>query len=169
MAMFASTGNIIVFAYGSNMLMRRINARCPSATPLGMAELRSYELKWHKRSRLDGSGKCDVVQTDNVSHVVYGVLYDIPAREKLELDKAEGLGRGYDEKTVEVAFKGALCSATIYCATDIDASLRPYTWYRALVVAGAKENQLPEKYIEQLADADAITDSNSERHRREIA
>lgn len=80
-----------------------------------MAELRSYELKWHKRSN-DGSAKCDVTQTNNASHIVYGVLYDIPAREKLALDKREGLGHGYDEKTVEVAFKGALCSATIYFA-----------------------------------------------------
>mgnify|MGYP001343361381 CR=1 FL=1 len=163
MPMSATSQTFVTFAYGSNMLTSRIQARCPSARTLGTAELRGYELKWHKRSS-DGSGKCDVVRTNDANHVVYGVLYEIPASEKSALDAAEGLGHGYEAKDVEVVFERAPRRSSVYYATAIDASLRPYTWYMALVVAGAKENQLPEKYIEQLAKADAMADSDSKRH-----
>ncbi len=154
-----------MFAYGSNMLSRRIRERCPSAIALGMAEIHGYELQWHKRSR-DGSGKCDVVQTNHATAVVYGVLYEISVDEKRYLDKAEGLGNGYEAKDAEAAFRGAPRMARIYYATDIDTSLKPYTWYKALVVAGAKEYNLPETYIERLVLTDAIEDPDRERHNR---
>lgn len=48
--------SFITFAYGSNMPTARIRARCPSAVAMGVAELRGYELRWHKISN-DGSGK----------------------------------------------------------------------------------------------------------------
>lgn len=132
---------------------------------MGIGALGSYDLRWHKRSR-DGSGKCDVVPTNNAATIVYGVLYEIPAREKKTLDRAEGLGEGYDEEKVEVAFKGARRVACIYHATDIDPSLKPYTWYKALVVAGAKEHVLPADYIERLLTTDATEDPNRKRDTR---
>jgi hypothetical protein len=157
----------VTFAYGSNMLINRITdkKRCPSARALGTAELRGYELKWHKRSQ-DGSGKCDVVQTDDVNSVVYGVLYQIPASEKLALNKAEGLGHGYEAKEVEVVSKGASHKAFVYYATETDSSLKPYTWYKELVVAGAREHALPGIYLDRLVATDATEDSDRNRHTR---
>jgi hypothetical protein len=145
------------------MLTGRIRKRCPSAAALGMAELHGHELQWHKRSR-DGSGKCDVVQSNDGMAVVYGVLYEISVGEKLALDQTEGLGNGYEKKYAEVAFKDAPRMASIYHATDIDPSLKPYTWYKSLVVAGAKEHNLPESYIERLVATDALEDPDQERH-----
>lgn len=167
MIMSTTSQTFVTFAYGSNMLTSRIKdrKRCPSAHALGTAELRGYELKWHKRSS-DGSGKCDVVQTNDANHVVYGVFYEIPMSEKPALDQAEGLGYGYEAKKVRVAFNGAICEASIYYATEIDPSLKPYTWYKALVVAGAKEHGLLSKYIERLEATDAIEDPDRQRHNR---
>jgi gamma-glutamylcyclotransferase len=147
------------------MLTGRIRKRCPSAAALGMAELHGHELPWHKRSR-DGSGNCDVVQSSNGTAAVYGVLYEIFVVEKLALHKAEGLGNGYAAKNAEVAFKDAPRMASIYHATVVDPSLKPYTWYKAFVVAGAKEHNLPGKYIDRLVATDAIEDPDRERHRR---
>jgi AIG2-like family len=161
--MIATTRPVVVFAYGSNMLTGWIRKRCPSAIALGIAELPGYELQWHKRGR-DESGKCDVVLTTDAAAVVYGVLYEIPVGEKPALDKAEGLGNGYEAKNVEVAFKGIPRMASIYYATDIDPSRKPYTWYKAFVVAGAKEHNLPTTYIERLMETDAIEDPDRERH-----
>lgn len=45
----------LYFSYGSNMLSSRLRERCPSARPIGMAELPDHELRWHKRSK-DNSG-----------------------------------------------------------------------------------------------------------------
>ncbi len=135
---------------------------------MGMAELHGYKLKWHKRSS-DGSGKCDVVETDSAGAVVFGVLFRIAAAEKPALDRAEGVGRGYDEKLATVIWNGESRNSTTYSAAARDESLRPYTWYRALVVAGAREHCLPAGYVARLEDAEAIEDPNRERHARHMA
>lgn len=155
----------VSFAYGSNMLSSRIQERCPSARVLGVAELHGHELKWHKRSK-DGSGKCDVVHTKDEKQIVYGVLFKIAASEKSELDKAEGLGNGYEEKQVQVVFEGKPRTVTLYAATETDLSLKPYTWYKAFVVAGAKEHKLPKEYIRRLEAVEATQDPDRARHER---
>ena len=159
----SNSKTFVSFAYGSNILSSRIQERCPSARALGVAELHGHELKWHKRSK-DGSGKCDVVQTKDESRIVYGVLYEIAESEKSALDKAEGLGNGYEEKKVQVVFEGKPRTATLYAATNTESSLKPYTWYKAFVVAGAKEHNLPSEYIRQLEAVEATQDSDIKRH-----
>ncbi|XAZ25222.1 gamma-glutamylcyclotransferase [Sinorhizobium sp. B11] len=153
----------ITFAYGSNMSTARIRARCPSARFLGVAELPGYQLRWHKKSK-DGSGKCDIVRTDLSGTSVFGVLYEIAGDEKADLDKAEGLGSGYDETEIEVHYGPDLLAVKAYVATDTDPALKPYSWYRALAVAGAKEHGLPADYIESMASAHANEDRDRTRH-----
>ena len=165
--MVAPTPTFVTFAYGSNMLTRRIKARCLSATPLGIARLDGHELRWHKRSR-DDSGKCDVVESATAGAVVFGVLFRIEKAEERALDKAEGVGRGYEKRTATVTCSGEPHSASVYFATDIEDSLKPYTWYKALVVAGAKEHCLPAAYVAHLEAAEAIKDLDGERHARNV-
>ena len=153
---------VIVFAYGSNLPKARIQARCPSARALGVAELWGHELRWHKKSR-DGSGKCDIVACADGTASVYGVLYEIAAGEKSKLDQAEGLGAGYKEMDITVVHDGQSRTVKAYVATNIGPALQPYTWYRDLVLAGAVEHALPAAYIENLRAVVAIDDPNRER------
>ncbi|QXF12352.1 gamma-glutamylcyclotransferase family protein [Sphingopyxis terrae] len=163
-----SAHRFTTFAYGSNMPAARLRERCPSARALGIAELPGHELRWHKRS-IDGSGKCDIVAVDTPNASVFGVLYEILADEKPALDRAEGLNKGYDEDAVEVIFDGTRMTATAYRATDTDSALSPYTWYRALVIAGAKEHRLPASYIAGLESVPADEDANRARHNERMA
>ncbi|MCP5139538.1 MAG: gamma-glutamylcyclotransferase [Chromatiales bacterium] len=158
----SDSNTVLVFCYGSNMLTARIQARCRSASCLGIAELRGYELRWHKRS-IDGSGKCDVV-AGSAHSAVFGVVYTVPWSEKADLDRAEGLGNGYDERTVSVRLQGNPIDVALYSATNTDAALKPYTWYVALVVEGARQHGLPPDYVSQLAATEAVQDANCERH-----
>lgn len=151
------------FSYGSNMLTSRLQKRCPSACPVGVAELPGYELRWHKRS-IDGSGKCDIIKADESSASVFGVLYRIDRDEKRALDKAEGLGKGYAEAEIAVFHGSDLVTAKAYIASDTDPTLKPYTWYRALVVAGAREHGLPAEYVARLDSVPADQDPNQKRH-----
>lgn len=153
----------VTFAYGSNMPTGRLRQRCPSAAPLGVAELPGYELRWHKKSR-DGSGKCDIVKSNHADARVFGVLCRIASAEKTLLDRAEGLGAGYAEIEVQVRFNGANVTAKAYQATATDPSLKPYSWYKAFVLAGAGEHGLPAEYCAQLAAVEAIDDPDRERH-----
>jgi gamma-glutamylcyclotransferase len=144
------------------MLSKRVQERCPSAKFISIVSLNGWQLKWHKKS-IDGSGKCDIVKTDISTDIVYGVIYKVLETEKNMLDKAEGLGNGYN--TAEIVFDNHLevFSTITYLASDIDSELKPYTWYRDLVIAGAKEHSLPEAYINVILDVPSKKDLNSER------
>ena len=72
------------FSYGSNMFTRRLKDRCPSAEAIGTGFLKGHLLTFHKVS-IDGSGKCDMESTGNLSDRVYGVIFRINVEEKATL------------------------------------------------------------------------------------
>jgi len=153
-------GTFLNFSYGSNMATRRLRARTPSARAVGVAELAAHELRWHKRGR-DGSGKCDVVPA---AATVWGVVFEIALAEKPLLDAAEGLHAGYAEREVGLVVAGrGPVRARLYHATDVDSSLLPYDWYKALVVAGAREHGLPQPYVRALDAVAARPDPDARR------
>lgn len=166
-----SGGTFLYFAYGSNMLTARLQApeRCPSASPLGVAELRGHELRWHKRSKKDGSGKCDIAASTAPDASMFGVLYEIANPEKSALDHEEGLNKGYEAVDVALLFNGTSLLARSYRATDTDPALRPYTWYHALVITGAKQHGLPAEYVAGLESVLADVDPDQTRHNNNMA
>lgn len=148
----------LYFAYGSNMLTSRLRERCKSAQPVGVATLPGYSLKWHKRSQ-DGSGKCDIVASDESAALVHGVLFEIDSSQKSNLDRAEGLGHGYTQADFTVLRNLKAVKAIAYVATDIDASLKPFDWYHDYVVDGAIEHGLPDAYIAALKAVETVQSS----------
>ena len=159
------------FAYGSNMLTARLRERAPSATAIGIGQLEGHALRWDKHSWRDGSGKCDAEFTGQQSDVVWGVVFELDPEDKPALDQAEGLGNGYMEKVVTILTGVGLITAVTYLTTDKDASLRPYHWYKALVIAGAREHGLPPSYRSRLelvvtvSDPDPMRAQHSQRAR----
>src|SRR5699024_6090609 len=63
------------FAYGSNMCTARLAQRVPGVKALGSAWLGGHRLYWHLRGG-DGSGKCNIVLTDDPVDRVHGVLFE---------------------------------------------------------------------------------------------
>ncbi len=159
--------DVTYFAYGSNRCLPRLENRVPGVRALGRASLLGYELRWHKRGA-DQSGKCSVVPSGSVAAVVHGALFAIPKAEKHLLDRVEGLGNGYGEITVRVESSRGATSAQTYVAasTHIDDSLRPYAWYRDLVVSGAEFPDLPADYVESLRLVVAQQDRDASRAKR---
>lgn len=157
------------FAYGSNMSLSRLRARTPSARRLGCYILSSHALCFHKAGS-DGSAKCDAFFTGDPRDSVVGVVFDIDPRHKGLLDAVEGLGHGYDEKTVQlIAGSGEEIVATTYCATLIASTLKPYTWYKNHVLIGAREAGLPAYYLRRLRAVESIEDPDTDRDQRERA
>jgi len=152
------------------MSIKRLRERIPSAKKVTVAELSNHELKFRKKSTEDGSAKCDIAETHNPDKIVFGVIFDIDDSEKFKLDQKEGLGKGYEEKIVEViSIEGNLLEATTYYATNIDPSLKPYSWYKEHVLRGAKENNFPDEYIQNIFSVKTIEDPKPERHADELA
>ena len=156
--------DVTYFAYGSNLCLPRLTSRVPGVNALGPAVLPGYELRWHKRS-VDGSGKCSIEPSASAAAVVHGALYTIPKAEKHLLDRVED---GYEEITVAVQSSHGSVSAQTYVAgpTRIDDSLRPYAWYRDLVVSGAESHNLPAEYVESLRLVVVWQDQDVERASR---
>lgn len=150
------------------MSFKRLNARISKITRLGVATLLDHDLRFHKVSQKDGSGKCDILETKNPEHTVLGVVYKIDPLEKPILDNYEGLGYGYEEKQISVEMNGDLVSAFAYYATHIDEGLKPLHWYKEHVLRGARENGLPEHYVRKIEIIDSINDYDTERHTREL-
>lgn len=150
------------------MCTGRLRRRVPSAQFVCVAKLPGHAFRFHKRST-DGSAKGDALETNEPRDVVWGVVFDIADREKPLLDDAEGLGKGYLEKTVTVAdTAGNEHHASMYFADPgyIDATRQPYSWYKRFVIDGARQHVLPGEYIKVIAALPAVEDPKRERDRR---
>lgn len=156
---------VISLAYGSNLHPFRLTQRrIHSARPIGVVPMPGKQLAFHKRSG-DGSGKCLFYERGDTEDTMYAVAYEIDAAEKPILDDLEGLGRGYNEQQVSFPLNGVTRHAVVYVAasTHIDAKLVPYTWYKDMVVLGARYHRLPADYIAKIEAVVAVPDPRPDR------
>ncbi len=155
----------LVFCYGSNMLVRRLRDRTPSAVPRGVATLTGHRLAFHKRGA-DGSGKADARATGSLGDRVHGVVFQIDVAELTDLD---GFERGYARRWVRVSMSGT-GPTRAYCyealETHVEPRLRPFGWYRELVIMGAREHGLPSAYVRSLIEHPAVADLDRDRRNR---
>jgi len=157
---------VTYFAYGSNLLFARLQARCPSIVNLGMARLQNHRLSFNKPGG-DRSGKCgiEVVQTDEY---VIGVLYQMVLDEKPILDHIEGVGHGYRDQQIMVSTDQGHLNCFTYYPTRLDAALQPWDWYKAFVVEGARENKFPGTYLSMIEAVNCLEDPDTERRRQNL-
>lgn len=159
-------GAAFMFAYGSNMLTRRLRARVPSALSVVPAELRGYRMAFHKRG-MDGSGKANIQRTGDPTDRVHGVVFRLDVAELPLLDAVE---IGYRRHEVHViARSGHTLDAVCYQALDgfIQPDLRPFDWYRDLVAAGAREHRLPPHHVLWIECQEVRSDPDAARRARE--
>ena len=164
-----------VFAYGSNLCVERLRARTPSARVVAVGTIAGHDLRWHKKSLSDGSGKCDAYATGREEDLVWGVVYELTLDEKLVLDGFEGLGVDYFEKVVRVQPREDAAAEPVEAIAYVanmehsDPGVRPWTWYRGFVVTGARQHRFPPEYLARLEACPAMDDPDPARHAREWA
>ncbi len=157
-------GKLNYFAYGSNMHPARLRRRVPSAEAMGVVNLSGYRLHFHKLGA-DGSGKCNIIRTHHTADSVHGVLYVMEAVHKPLLDEAEGEGYRVDTLAVAAARGELETFAYIAEAQYINDTLKPYGWYKELVLRGALTHRLPAPYVARIAAIEAIDDPDDSRTR----
>lgn len=155
---------MIYFAYGSNLCTARLEERVGPVEVLGTAVLKQHILRFDKESR-DGSRKANALHTGSENDIVIGVLFKIDVGRKRDLDRAEGLGKGYALKEVDVLCGDNIVRAYTYYATDPKSTNEnlPYEWYLELILSGAKEHNLPPEYIERLQAHPTKEDNDAKR------
>lgn len=154
-----------VLAYGSNLLEARMLNRAPSAVTIAAVRLLGHALRFHKMGR-DGSGKADAFFTGRGEDSVWGLVYELSPTDKAALDLSEGLGRDYFERRVSVlAENGQAVEVGLYVASPsmIDSRLGPFSWYKELVVTGARRCGLPADYVASIESVPAHADADSGR------
>ncbi|MGP0089586.1 MAG: gamma-glutamylcyclotransferase family protein [Xanthobacteraceae bacterium] len=139
------------FAYGSNMSREAMGRRCPGAHVLG-------------RARLDGWGF--IITADGYASIrphpgrtVHGVLWRVGPRELAALNAYESVASGlYRRCMLPVCQDGKRRAALIYIGRD-DVPGRPRPGYLQIVIKAARDWDLPNSYIRELARW-----SGSDRH-----
>ncbi len=146
-------------AYGSNLHPLRLALRLPESRFEGTAAIPGRRLCFHKRSK-DHSGKCNIVACSSNIHVA---VYEMDEQEKARLDQIEGVGSGYTVEAIEVPGFGE-CFTYVATASYIDDELRPYSWYKELVLVGCDALKLPSNYIAMIREIASIYDPDRARH-----
>ena len=157
---------IYYFAYGSNLHPMRLMERVPSAELVGVAEHSNHKLTFHKKST-DDSSKCNMFNSANESDLIYGAIYKLKPEHKNELDGFEGKGYGYLDNQIMLKHNGNEYCCFTYLAQQshmVD-NLKPYHWYKQLVILGAQYLELPEWYISSIEEIDSMEDPDQSRKR----
>lgn len=154
------------FSYGSNLLLKRIKNRCSSVEVVERKKLTGYKLSFNKLSK-DGSGKANIVETNNDSDFVMGIVHRINWHDKPIFDRAEGLIQGYELKTV--FYYPPITRSYISTEEKYLTNKKPYKWYLRLVIEGAKENNFPEEYIDYLKSIETKADEDECRRLKQLS
>ncbi len=130
------------FAYGSNMSRAVMRRYAPQARLLGTAELAGY------RFIITGDGYASVEPERAQS--VHGVLWRLTPRDRITLDAWENVERGlYRAEMLPVRGAGRRAPALVYIARP-GGEGRAKPGYLEVVIAAAREWDLPEPYIRSL-------------------
>jgi hypothetical protein len=130
------------FAYGANMSRSVMERYAPTAKPLGTAELEGH------RFMISGDGYATVEAAPGQR--VHGVLWHIGPRDRVSLDAWENVAAGlYRAEMWPVAHAGRRVQALVYLARPSGEG-RPKPGYMELVIAAAREWNLPADYVRSL-------------------
>ena len=88
-------------AYGSNLNVRQMRMRCPSARIIGTANLKDYELLF--KSSKTGSYLTIEECKDGIVPVV---IWEVTAPDETALDRYEGFPTFYYKKDIKLKYKG---------------------------------------------------------------
>ena len=131
------------FAYGSNMSRALMRPRCPSAREIGVAVLEGHSFM------VTADGYASIVRAPGDR--VHGLLWRLAPRDLAALNAYEGLATGlYRTVTLPVRIGGRRAAALVYVGRSrAPGTVKP--GYLELVLAAARELDLPADYRERLA------------------
>jgi gamma-glutamylcyclotransferase (GGCT)/AIG2-like uncharacterized protein YtfP len=143
----------LYFAYGSNLNLDYMRLKCPNPQVLGIARLAGHRVDFFGHSPA-WDGAVETVVEDAASEV-WGVLYRMDASSWEALDhfqdaRFDGNGAYFHYPVAVLDEKGKPVEATIYKKARVCSPGNPSTEYLKLIIQGAEQQGLPEKYIAQL-------------------
>ncbi|HEY4963815.1 MAG TPA: gamma-glutamylcyclotransferase family protein [Candidatus Saccharimonadales bacterium] len=144
-------GQLLYFAYGSNMDTIQMSKRCPSAKKVGVGYVDGWKFQY------DGSDDKAIPAFANLvksnSGRAWGVIYEMHKKDLEPLDNYEShpLKYYHDYLSIELAEYGHPVNALAYLLHEPSRPRGvPSKQYRDKVVTAAKKNKLPAEYISNI-------------------
>jgi gamma-glutamylcyclotransferase (GGCT)/AIG2-like uncharacterized protein YtfP len=138
---------MMYFAYGSNMDLEQMKARCPGTRVMGVAHLSHYRMAFTRWSRSWKSGTADILP--DFGKTVFGALYDLSLDDLKKMDKFADYPNSYIRQDVFVNFGDERLPALTYVARRLGVFL-PSKSYIGKMVRGAESHEISEEYITYL-------------------
>jgi hypothetical protein len=124
----------LYFAYGSNLHVEQMQARCPDAEMVASAKLPGFRLVFR--------GVADIQERDRA--VCYGAVWKISRRDEDALDRYEGYPYLYGKRYVAVVLEdGTTAVALTYQMFRRDRYMPPSRGYLATIIHGYKAWGIP--------------------------
>ena len=150
------------FAYGSNMLSKRIHINAPSATRIGIGRLDDYDLTFMTYVHSWKGAVATIVPRGDAC--VWGVIWNISVEHLAHLDRQEGVKHNfYFPLYVDVVLPdGTKRNCRTYMQTackshnsvldvkNLPSNRRPSLKYLMVMIKGGQEANLPLDYQEYL-------------------
>lgn len=121
----------IYLAYGSNLNLKQMAERCPTAKVLGSAKLTGYRL-WFR----GGGGSAVATVEKEKGGSVPVLLWQITPRDEAALDWYEGYPRLYRKETVRVRFNGKWIETMVYIMNEGRSFGAPSQYYCDVIREG---------------------------------
>ena len=143
----------VYFAYGSNMLTKRLEKRVGNVVIVGKGRLEGFALCFNKHAA-DGTGTANFEPA--IGQYVEGVLFGLTSKQLDILDTFEGTPDHYTRKIVEITREATASkiSAVAYVAGEKGKglfSLKPASEYLGFILDGEKEHGLNVDRIKEAA------------------
>lgn len=106
-------GKTLYIAYGSNLNLRQMACRCPTARVAGASEIRDYELLF-RGSRRNAVATVEPLKGSRVPVL----LWALREKDLQALDYYEGYPRLYRKEILDVELKGKTVPAMVYIMND---------------------------------------------------
>ena len=120
--------NKLYIAYGSNLNLRQMAVRCPTAKPVGTAMLKGWQLTFR--------GVATLEPKEN-SETPVGI-WEITPQDEIALDRYEGFPRLYRKEFITVELKGKTVRAMVYLMNG-GMPCMPSKWYLDAIAQGYED------------------------------
>lgn len=141
------------FAFGSNLLQKRIHILNPSAVFRTTARLDGYRLEFDNYIPGKAWHGASATITKAQGEHVWGVIWTLDESHRATLDSQEGVDEGiYEAFSVDVTSpKGEVIGCRTYSLLKRGSQdRRPSPQYLDVIIRGAIEHNLPSEYIDKL-------------------
>lgn len=86
--------------------------------------------------------KANLTETNDKNGLAWSIIFQIELNEKNILNRAEGLGAGYDERIISVNLPDdSVLQVILYISSQlqyIDSTILPFDWYHEHCIRGLK-------------------------------